>query len=67
MAVIQAITDATEPNVANTIANYTRAIIQNYQTKKKQPNSKQVYGVPYINFISTKEKLESKKKACEEH
>jgi len=42
VAVLQAITDATEPNVANTIANYTSAIIQNYQSQKKQSNSNQV-------------------------
>ena len=42
VAVVQAITDATEPNVANTIANYTSAIIQNYQSQKKQSNSNQV-------------------------
>ena len=42
IAVLQAITDATEPNVANTIANYTSAIIQNYQSQKKQSNSNQV-------------------------
>lgn len=42
VAVLQAITDATEPNVANTIANYTSAIIQNYQLQKKQSNSNQV-------------------------
>ncbi|MEM8522023.1 ABC transporter permease [Flavobacterium sp. PL12] len=33
-ATIQAVTDATEPNVANTIANYTAAIVQNYQSQK---------------------------------
>ena len=42
IATVQAITDATEPNVANTIANYTSAIIQNYQAQKKQSNSNQV-------------------------
>ena len=42
VAVVQAITDATEPNVANTIANYTSAIIQNYQSQKKQSNSNPV-------------------------
>lgn len=36
IAKIQVITDATEPNVANTIANYTNAIIQNYQVQKKE-------------------------------
>ena len=36
------LTDATEPNVANTIANYTSAIIQNYQSQKKQSNSNPV-------------------------
>jgi len=35
-AVVQIITDATEPNIANTIANYTAAIIQNHQAQKKQ-------------------------------
>lgn len=33
-ATVQVITDATEPNVANTIANYTQSIIQNYQNQK---------------------------------
>jgi ABC-2 type transport system permease protein len=33
-ATLQVITDATEPNVANTIANYTQSIIQNYQNQK---------------------------------
>jgi ABC-2 type transport system permease protein len=33
-AIVQVITDATEPNVANTIANYTQSIIQNYQNQK---------------------------------
>ena len=42
VAVVQAITDATEPNVANTIANYTTGIIQNYQAQKKQSNANQV-------------------------
>ena len=35
-ATIQAVTDATEPNVANTIANYTGAVIQNYQSQKNK-------------------------------
>lgn len=35
-AKIQVITDATEPNIASTIANYTNAIIQNYQLQKNQ-------------------------------
>ena len=42
VAVIQAVTDATEPNVANTIANYTAAVIQNYQLQKKQATISQV-------------------------
>lgn len=42
IAVIQAVTDATEPNVANTIANYTAAVIQNYQAQKKQSKNNQV-------------------------
>ncbi|CAM4131674.1 ABC transporter permease [Flavobacterium weaverense] len=33
-ATIQTVTDATEPNVANTIANYTSAVVQNYQSQK---------------------------------
>lgn len=33
-ATVQVITDATEPNVASTIANYTQSIIQNYQSQK---------------------------------
>ncbi len=33
-ATVQVITDATEPNVASTIANYTQSIIQNYQNQK---------------------------------
>ena len=42
VAVIQAITDATEPNMASTIANYTTAVIQNYQSQKNQSNNNQV-------------------------
>lgn len=42
IAVIQAVTDATEPNVANSIANYTAAVIQNYQAQKKQSKNNQV-------------------------
>ena len=42
VALIQAITDATEPNVANTIANYTASIIQNYQAQKPQVNTNQI-------------------------
>lgn len=33
-ATVQVITDATEPNIANTIANYTQSIIQNHQSQK---------------------------------
>lgn len=33
-AIVQVITDATEPNVASTISNYTQSIIQNYQNQK---------------------------------
>lgn len=33
-AFVQVITDATEPNVANTISNYTQSIIQNYLNQK---------------------------------
>ena len=39
VATIQAVTDATEPNVANTIANYTAAVIQNYQSQKNKSNN----------------------------
>ena len=39
VAIIQAVTDATEPNVANTIANYTAAVIQNYQSQKNKSNN----------------------------
>ncbi|OAB30405.1 ABC-2 type transport system permease protein [Flavobacterium fryxellicola] len=42
VAVVQVVTDATEPNVANTIANYTAAVIQNYQAQKKQSKNNQV-------------------------
>ena len=38
VATLQTVTDATEPNVASTIANYTTALIQNYQLQKKQYN-----------------------------
>lgn len=38
-AKVQIITDATEPNIANTIANYVSAIIQNYQNSKKNNSS----------------------------
>lgn len=40
-AKIQIITDATEPNIANTIVNYIQAIIQNYQASKKNNPSNQ--------------------------
>lgn len=40
LAILQTVTDATEPNVANTIANYTTAVIQNYQAQKKQSGNK---------------------------
>lgn len=39
VATLQTVTDATEPNVASTIANYTTALIQNYQLQKKQSNN----------------------------
>ena len=42
VATLQAVTDATEPNVANTIANYTAAVIQNYQSHKSKSKSNQV-------------------------
>ncbi|MGG7033680.1 MAG: ABC transporter permease [Flavobacterium sp.] len=41
-AKIQVITDATEPNIASTIANYTNAIIQNYQLQKNQTQANPV-------------------------
>jgi ABC-2 type transport system permease protein len=38
-AKVQVITDATDPNIANTIANYVNAILQNY-TQESNKNSK---------------------------
>jgi ABC-2 type transport system permease protein len=35
---VQVITDATDPNVANTIANYVNAILQNYTQQLNQEN-----------------------------
>lgn len=41
---IQVISDATDPNTANTITNYTQAILQNYQQElnKGNPNPYQI-------------------------
>lgn len=41
IAIIQAVTDATEPNVANTIANYTAAVIKNDPSQKNKSTSSQ--------------------------
>ena len=41
-ATVQVITDATEPNVANTITNYTQSIIQNYQNQKNTTQEQSV-------------------------
>ncbi|MCW1149046.1 ABC transporter permease [Flavobacterium lacisediminis] len=41
-ATVQVITDATEPNVANTITNYTQSIIQNYQNQKNTTQKQSV-------------------------
>ena len=38
-AKIQVITDATDPNIANTITNYVNAILQNYTQQLNQENS----------------------------
>ena len=38
-AKVQVITDATDPNIANTITNYVNAILQNYTQKLNQENS----------------------------
>lgn len=38
-ATIQVITDATEPNIANTIANYTQSILLNYQNQNSSANN----------------------------
>jgi len=38
-ATIQVITDATEPNIANTIANYTQSILSNYQNQNSSANN----------------------------
>lgn len=38
-AKVQVITDATDPNIANTITNYVNAILQNYTQQLNQENS----------------------------
>jgi len=43
-AKIQVITDATDPNTANTISNYVNAILQNY-LKEQNKNKTQVYQI----------------------
>jgi ABC-2 type transport system permease protein len=43
-AKVQVITDATDPNMANTISNYINSILQNYTTKKNA-NIKPVYQI----------------------
>jgi ABC-2 type transport system permease protein len=44
LATVQIITDATDPNTANTISNYTSAILQNYQ-KEINKNLKTPYQI----------------------
>jgi ABC-2 type transport system permease protein len=43
-AKVQVITDATDPNIANTITNYINAILQNY-TQEINQNSKPIYQI----------------------
>lgn len=44
IATVQIITDATDPNTANTISNYTNAILQNYQQEMNK-NVKLAYQI----------------------
>ncbi|WP_269223219.1 ABC transporter permease [Flavobacterium sp. IMCC34518] len=44
VAKVQVITDATDPNMANTITNYINAILQNY-SQQANKNSKPVYQI----------------------
>jgi ABC-2 type transport system permease protein len=44
IARVQVITDATDPNIANTITNYINAILQNYAQEINQ-NSKPIYQI----------------------
>lgn len=58
---VQVITDATDPNIANTITNYVNAILQNYSqelNKNKQPNYQiqpqtQLYYNPELKSVFT--------------
>ena len=58
---VQIITDATDPNIANTITNYVNAILQNYTqelNKNKQPNYQiqtqtQLYYNPELKSVFT--------------
>lgn len=58
---VQVITDATDPNIANTITNYVNAILQNYTqelNKNKQPNYQiqtqtQLYYNPELKSVFT--------------
>lgn len=60
-AKVQVITDATDPNIANTITNYVNAILQNYTqeiNKKNQPNYQiqtqtQLYYNPEMKSVFT--------------
>ena len=61
IAKVQIITDATDPNVANTVTNYSNAILQNYTAEKnatKTPNHQiitqtQLYYNPELKGVFT--------------
>ncbi len=50
-ATIQIITDATDPNTANTISNYINAILQNYQQDKNKGIVKEYQIIPQTRMV----------------
>ncbi|MCB0460764.1 MAG: ABC transporter permease, partial [Flavobacteriaceae bacterium] len=50
-AVIQVITDATDPNTANTISNYINAMVLNYQQENNKGNSMAYQIIPQTRMV----------------
>ena len=50
-AVIQVITDATDPNTANTIANYINAMVLNYQQESNKGNTIAYQIIPQARMV----------------
>src|SRR5699024_2314745 len=54
-AKIQIITDATDPNMANTITNYLNAVLQNYQQAKNEHIDLEYQIIPKTRMIYNQE------------